>query len=126
MNSLSRNLNPSISIPENQRQISVKEAMSRLPNPDGKRFATILEHGSLSVEIYAPQNVDLQQPHTRDEVYIVVQGNGEFINGDSCRSFSSGDFIFVPAGVEHRFVNFSDDLMTWVIFYGPEGGEGQV
>lgn len=123
MNSLSGNLNLSISIPENQRQISVKAAMSRLLDPDGKRFATILEHGSLSVEIYAPQNVDLQQPHTRDEVYIVVQGNGEFINGDSRKPFGPGDFIFVPAGVEHRFVNFSDDLITWVMFYGPEGGD---
>jgi len=32
--------------------------------------------------------------------------------------------LFVPAGVEHRFENFSDDFATWVIFYGPEGGEG--
>jgi hypothetical protein len=25
--------------------------------------------------------------------------------------------------VEHRFEEFSDDLVVWVIFYGPEGGE---
>jgi mannose-6-phosphate isomerase-like protein (cupin superfamily) len=107
----------------NQRQISVKAAMSRLPNPEGKRFATVLEHGSLSVEIYAPQQVDLQQPHSRDEAYVVVQGNGEFINGESRQPFGPGDFIFVPAGIEHRFINFSDDLIVWVIFYGPEGGQ---
>jgi hypothetical protein len=29
----------------------------------------------------------------------------------------------VPAGVEHRFEEFSGDFGTWVIFYGPEGGE---
>jgi hypothetical protein len=23
----------------------------------------------------------------------------------------------------HRFEEFSDDLIVWVIFYGPEGGE---
>ena len=28
-----------------------------------------------------------------------------------------------PAGVEHRFEEFSDDLAVWVFFYGPEGGE---
>jgi len=34
-----------------------------------------------------------------------------------------GDVIFAPAGIEHRFENFSDDFVTWVIFYGPVGGE---
>jgi hypothetical protein len=31
--------------------------------------------------------------------------------------------LFVPAGIEHRFYDFSDDFCTWVMFYGPEGGE---
>jgi hypothetical protein len=26
-------------------------------------------------------------------------------------------------GIDHRFINFSDDLAAWVIFYGPTGGE---
>jgi mannose-6-phosphate isomerase-like protein (cupin superfamily) len=106
-----------------QRRVTVEEAMARVPSPDGKRFATVLEHGSLTVEIYAPRGVDPQQPHTRDEAYIVVQGSGEFINGESREAFTPGDFLFVPAGVEHRFINFTDDLVVWVIFYGPEGGE---
>ncbi len=99
--------------------------MARLPGPEGKRFATVLEHGSLTVEIYAPRGTDPQQPHTRDEAYIVVQGSGEFINGENREAFTPGDFLFVPAGVEHRFINFTDDLIVWVIFYGPEGGEAR-
>jgi hypothetical protein len=31
--------------------------------------------------------------------------------------------LFVPAGMDHRFVNFSGDFAAWVIFYGPAGGE---
>ena len=31
--------------------------------------------------------------------------------------------LFVEAGVDHRFVDFSDDFETWVIFWGPDGGE---
>jgi mannose-6-phosphate isomerase-like protein (cupin superfamily) len=31
--------------------------------------------------------------------------------------------MFVPAGAPHHFENFSDDLVIWAIFYGPEGGE---
>jgi hypothetical protein len=30
---------------------------------------------------------------------------------------------FSPAGVPHLFEDFTDDFGTWVIFYGPEGGE---
>ena len=29
----------------------------------------------------------------------------------------------LPAGVEHRFEDFTDDFGMWVVFYGPEGGE---
>jgi hypothetical protein len=28
-----------------------------------------------------------------------------------------------PAGAVHRFENFSNDFVTWVVFYGPQGGE---
>jgi mannose-6-phosphate isomerase-like protein (cupin superfamily) len=104
-------------------RVTIEEAMARLPAPEGKRFATVFEHGTLSVEIYAPRGTDPQQPHTRDEAYIVVRGSGEFINGESREPFAPGDFLFVPAGAEHRFMNFTDDLIVWVIFYGPEGGE---
>ena len=110
-------------MPDENRKATVKEALARLPGPKGERFAAMLEHGSLMVEIYAPRGSDLQSPHTRDEVYVVVQGSGEFINGPSREPFGPGDLLFVPAGIGHRFVNFTDDLAVWVIFYGPEGGE---
>ena len=31
--------------------------------------------------------------------------------------------LFVPAGMEHRFEDLSEDFGTWVVFYGPAGGE---
>ena len=104
-------------------RVSVAEAMEKLPGPNGERFATVLEHGTLDIEIYAPRGRDPQKPHTRDEVYFVVQGRGEFINGPSRERVAPGDVLFVPAHVDHRFENFTDDLIVWVMFYGPEGGE---
>lgn len=106
-----------------RRRVSVAEALARLPGPEGKRFASVLEHGSLVVEIYAPRGFDPQGPHTRDELYVVWQGRGEFVNGDERQAFGPGDVLFVPAGIVHRFESFTDDLVVWVIFYGPEGGE---
>ncbi len=110
-------------VPAQRRRVTVAEAMERLPGPGGVRFAEVLEHGSLVVEIYAPRGTDPQTPHTRDEVYVVVRGTGEFVNGPESKSFGPGDVLFVPAGVEHRFERFTEDLIVWVIFYGPEGGE---
>jgi mannose-6-phosphate isomerase-like protein (cupin superfamily) len=105
------------------KHITIKEALSRLPGLEGQRFAELFNHGTLSVEIYAPKGSDPQKPHTRDEAYIVVGGSGEFVFGDQRVKFGTGDFLFAPAGVVHRFENFTDDLVVWVIFYGPEGGE---
>ena len=105
-------------------KIDSKKALQKLTTADNP-FLSLFEHGTLSVEIYKPIKVDLQQPHTRDEVYVIVSGTGEFINGDERVDFVPGDFLFVPAGVEHRFENFTEDFATWVIFYGPEGGEAK-
>ncbi|MFT4663412.1 MAG: mannose-6-phosphate isomerase-like protein (cupin superfamily) [Polaribacter sp.] len=65
----------------------------------------------------------MQEPHKQDEVYVVISGTGTFINGETTSPFGPRDFLFVPAGVEHRFVDFTDDFSTWVIFYGKNGGE---
>lgn len=106
-------------------KITAAEALAKIPTPDGKRFARAFAHGTLEVEFYAPRGRDPQTPHTRDEVYVVVSGSGLFVDGDARYPFGPGDFIFVPAGVVHRFEDFTDDLAVWVLFYGPEGGEGE-
>src|SRR4051812_43825638 len=105
------------------RRVTVAEALAQLPGPDAENFVSVFKHGSLVVEILAPPSPVPLPPHTRDEVYIVAQGSGELLNGGTRVSISPGDFLFVPAGVEHHFENFTDDLIIWIIFYGPEGGE---
>jgi mannose-6-phosphate isomerase-like protein (cupin superfamily) len=99
------------------------EAAAQLPRPDGKRFVELLKHGTLSVELYAPRGQDPQKPHSRDELYLVMHGSGLFARGAERVPFSAGDVLFVPAHLEHRFVDFTDDLQVWVVFYGPESGE---
>jgi mannose-6-phosphate isomerase-like protein (cupin superfamily) len=105
------------------QRLTVAGALAQLPGPDGQRFATIFEHGSLLVEIYTPRGTDPQQPHTRDEAYFVASGSGDYVCGETRTAFGPTDFLFAAAGVSHRFENFTDELVVWVIFYGPEGGE---
>ena len=91
--------------------------------PQGERFAAGFRHGTMRIELYAPLGHDPQTPHTQDELYFIVSGRGQFLRGETVISFGPGDALFVPAGVVHRFENFSNDFVTWVVFYGPVGGE---
>jgi mannose-6-phosphate isomerase-like protein (cupin superfamily) len=98
--------------------------LEHLPGPDGERDIELFRHGTLSIELYAPRSTDFQHPHSRDEIYVIIAGTGRFRHGTEETSFGPGDVLFVPAGEEHRFIEFGDDFATWVFFYGPEGGEG--
>lgn len=104
-------------------RLTVANALEALADVD-KEYRELFTHGSLEIEIYKPEGVDRQTPHGRDEVYVVASGSGWFVNGDTREPFEAGEVLFVPAGVEHRFEDFTDDFSTWVMFYGPEGGEG--
>jgi len=105
------------------------EALGRLPGPpnelwpQGARSVSVFRHGTMELKLYAPRGIDPQQPHTRDEIYVVVAGHSRFDNGGEVVEVATGDVLFVPAGRVHRFLDFSDDFATWVVFYGREGGE---
>ncbi len=86
-------------------------------------YQEVLRHGTMSVGLYTPIEVDKQSPHEQDEVYIIASGTGVFALGEERMSCGPGDTFFVGAGAKHRFEEFSDDLAVWVVFYGPPGGE---
>jgi mannose-6-phosphate isomerase-like protein (cupin superfamily) len=110
-------------------KITVAEALAKLPLPKTNKWshgvwdAQMLAHGTMSVSIFAPKVRDFQSPHDQDELYIIVTGSGEFVSDGTQYDFAPGDVFFVAAGVEHRFTRFSDDFVTWVVFFGSPGGE---
>ena len=110
----------------NGHPLTPATALAALANePKGLPFVTLFSHGSLDIEIYRPLGVDQQTPHARDEIYVVIAGRGEFACAGQRQTFEVGEVLFAPAGVPHRFENFSDDFCTWVFFYGPDGGEAK-
>lgn len=104
-------------------KIEIEEALNKIPASDGKRYVQMLRHGTMSLLLYAPKGTDDQQPHARDELYVVMKGHGIFVRDSTRTEFKIGDVLFVGAGVSHRFENFTDDLALWVVFYGQPGGE---
>lgn len=103
--------------------VSLADALSKGPPPPGNLAVPIFKHGSLEAELYTPKGNDPQQPHRRDEVYVVSRGTGVFFDGQHRHAVAPGSFLFVAAGQPHRFEAFSDDFAVWVFFYGPDGGE---
>lgn len=112
---------------------SLAQALARLPGaptalyPEGLPFATLMAGGSMSVEIYAPgsnaDGRDRQQPHAQDELYFIQRGTARLYIQTQPYDAEAGDVFFVSAGTEHRFEDFSADFATWVVFWGPAGGE---
>lgn len=106
-----------------QNQFTIEQALELVAASEDKAYGILLEHGTLELGYYKPDGVDPQDPHDRDEVYVVKSGSGNFVVEDERQPFGPGDALFVPAYVVHRFEDFTDDFAAWVIFYGPTGGE---
>lgn len=106
-----------------KHRFPLERAIAALPDRGAEQYVVPFRHGTLELGLYAPRGSDPQGPHRRDELYFVMRGSGWFVNGPARTRFAPGDALFVPAGVAHRFEEFTDDLVVWVVFYGPEGGE---
>lgn len=98
--------------------IHMEDIYKRLPST-GDRFVVGLEKESMRAILYAPEKKDNQTAHDQDEVYIIISGTGTFQKGQEKYPFKPNDIIFVPAKQDHRFLEFTKDFKTWVIFYGP-------
>lgn len=114
-----------MSKPDRSRVIHLAEAQAGIPGPAGEHSVSFLQHGTLNVKLSLslPVPPNQQTPHAQDEVNVVVRGRGVLLHDGERDPFESGDLLFVAAGTEHRFEDFTEDLAVWVVFYGPRGGE---
>ena len=103
---------------------SLAAGLDALAAPGADTVQYLIRNASMRAGLYAPRGADPQGPHTQDELYIIARGEGWFVKGEDRLAFSPGDLLFVEAGAVHRFENFSDDFVAWVVFWGPQGGEG--
>ena len=108
---------------ERSAVIQFEEALARIPGPAGEHAVVMLQRGSLNVKLSVPVVPVTQTPHEQDEVYIIIKGRGFLVHDGKRDPFKPGDLLFVAAGVEHQFEDYTEDLAVWVVFYGPRGGE---
>jgi mannose-6-phosphate isomerase-like protein (cupin superfamily) len=103
--------------------LTTEEAAAQLTKEKNAVFTVLLQYGTMQVEYFAPKDVDRQTPHKQDEIYVIVSGQSRFFRNGEYLQCKKNDVLFVPAGMEHRFEDFTNDFATWVIFYGREDGE---
>ena len=112
-------------MPDAEWLFPLEDVAANLPDAAASlRFTYALRRGTMKLGLYAPRGADDQTPHRQDELYFVVSGGGFFLKNGIRKPFAPDDAIFVEAGAEHRFEDFSPDFAAWVVFWGPEGGEG--
>ena len=103
--------------------IRFADAQASIPTPTGARATAVFQLGTLDVALSLPVHPNIQTPHTQDELYFVVRGRGALIHEGQRDAFQAGDLLFVAAGCDHHYEDFSTDLALWRMFYGPHGGE---
>ena len=57
----------------------------------------------------------------QEEVYFVLEGEGEMCLGDEVRTLSAGQAVYIPPGVYHQLSNAGDTALKFVYVYGPAG-----
>jgi len=65
-------------------------------------------------------------PHAHrneDEIFYMLGGELEFLDGDRTFIAGPGDFIFVPRNHRHRFTNVSSDTARMLFLFTPGGPE---
>lgn len=106
------------------RHLSLADLLAA-PSDAGRSFAEVLRVRAMSAGVYelAAGAEDLQQPHTEDEVYMVLRGRARATVAGDVVDVMSGSMLYVPAGVLHRFHDIEEELTVLVVFAPPEGTE---
>jgi quercetin dioxygenase-like cupin family protein len=89
---------------------------------EGKPYLEFLRRPGVSLGLYAlpAGGNDPQHPHNADEVYVVLRGEANLAVENERHKVATGSVVSVDRGVDHRFVDISDDLLILVIFAPPE------
>ncbi|HYA85286.1 MAG TPA: cupin domain-containing protein [Candidatus Bathyarchaeia archaeon] len=103
----------------NSKVFELSKVLSELDGQGGY-FIDFINRKSIQAGIIRlhPGEDDNQEPHSVDEVYYVIEGNGFIKLDGKDHQIRPGTSIFVPAKADHRFHGNKQDL---VIFYALGG-----
>jgi mannose-6-phosphate isomerase-like protein (cupin superfamily) len=98
--------------------------------PAGRRTQNLVGGASpIQAEAFSLGHVTLepnggQVPwHNQDqeEIYLVLEGEGEMCLGEEMTTLVSGQAIYIPSGVFHQLTNIGSTPLRMIYCYGPAG-----
>jgi mannose-6-phosphate isomerase-like protein (cupin superfamily) len=94
------------------------EALEQQRQHSGESYLEFVRSADLSAGLYVLPvgGTDPQQPHSEDEMYVVLAGRARIQVGETDFAANPGDSIFVPAFLEHRFHSIKEELRVIVVF----------
>ena len=104
-------------------RFTIDEFLSKLPLAanakwkDGVWDVEPFEKAGVKLVFFAPRGVDYQTSHEEDEFYFIVRGSGNLVIGEESHEFTAGDVFFVEANAPHHFEGFTEDFVTWAVFF---------
>jgi mannose-6-phosphate isomerase-like protein (cupin superfamily) len=93
----------------------------------GQPYYEFIRHDALSAGIYhlTAGEPDRQRPHSEDEVYYVIGGEGRVEIDGELTDVRPGSVIYVRKHVLHRFVDYPEGLTLLVIFAPARGSSAE-
>lgn len=109
--------------------MTVKTGMLSEHRPWGS-YTVLAEEADFKIkriDVLPGASLSLQLHHRRSELWLVVNGVAEVVNGDKRLLLNPGEYTYIPAGCKHRLSN-SGQCMVSVIEaqYGSYLGEDDI
>jgi mannose-6-phosphate isomerase-like protein (cupin superfamily) len=101
----------------NEKLIDIRSLISKM-DLDNSGFLNFfdLQHLQAGILRLKPGELDTQEPHSLDEIYLVLEGDGFIEIGKKAYTVKKDLFIFVPAEVRHRFYGNSTEILVIYFF----------
>jgi mannose-6-phosphate isomerase-like protein (cupin superfamily) len=94
------------------------DVLLELDKKDSNYFSDFLHNDSFEAGILklSPGQKDIQGPHSADEIYFVIEGNGFIKILQKDYKIKKGSCIFVPSNTKHHFHGNESNLVVLYVF----------
>ena len=101
----------------NEKLIDIRSLISKM-DLDNSGFLNFFDLKHLQAGILRLKHGerDTQEPHSLDEIYLVLEGDGFIEIGKKEYSIRKDHFIFVPANVSHRLHGNTQEIVVLYFF----------
>jgi mannose-6-phosphate isomerase-like protein (cupin superfamily) len=100
-----------------EKVIDIRELSYKI-DLDNSEFLNFFDMRHLQAGILRlkPGETDTQEPHSSDEIYLVLEGDGFIEIGKKEYSLKKDLFIYVPAKLRHKFYGNTQEILVVYFF----------